>query len=42
VVAWREDVNVPFLPSFLAPVAAFIGKSLFGASIKRMAKKTPA
>ena len=42
VVAWREDVSVPYLPSFLAPVAAALGKVLFGASIKRMAKKTPA
>jgi hypothetical protein len=42
VIQWREDVNVPFLPSFLAPVAAWLGKSLFGASINRMAKKTPA
>ena len=42
VIQWREDVSVPYLPSFLAPVAAALGKALFGASIKRMAKKTPA
>jgi hypothetical protein len=38
VVSWREDVAVPYLPKFLAPVAAKIGGVLFGASLRRMAK----
>jgi hypothetical protein len=42
VVQWREDVMVPFLPRFLAPVVGWFGKILFGLSISRMAKKTPA
>jgi hypothetical protein len=42
VVEWREDVTVPFLPRFLAPVVGWFGKLLFGLSISRMAKKTPA
>jgi hypothetical protein len=37
-VSWREDVAVPYLPKFLAPVAAKIGGLLFGASLRRMAK----
>jgi len=38
VVSWREDVTVPHLPRFLAPVAARIGVALFGWSLKRMAR----
>lgn len=38
VVVWRESVHVPHLPSFLAPIAAWIGKTLFAQSLRRMAR----
>ena len=38
VVQWREVVEVPHLPRLLAPVAAWIGKCLFGMSLGRMAR----
>jgi hypothetical protein len=38
VVTWREDVTVPHLPGFLAPVAARIGAALFSWSLGRMAR----
>jgi hypothetical protein len=38
IITWREDVRAPYLPKFLAPVAGFIGKTLFGLSIGRIAK----
>lgn len=38
VVTWHEDVVVPHLPGFLAPVAAAVGRLLFGWSLGRMAR----
>lgn len=38
VVTWHEDVVVPHLPRFAAPVAAAIGRLLFGWSLGRMAR----
>jgi hypothetical protein len=38
VVQWREVVEVPDLPRFLAPVAAWIGQRLFTAALGRMAR----
>ncbi len=38
IVGWREDVGVPHLPRFLAPVAAGLGRILFGWSLRRMAR----
>lgn len=38
VLEWREDVTVPYLPSFVAPVGAFVGKLGFGLALRRLAK----
>jgi hypothetical protein len=38
VIVWREAVTVPYLPRFLAPVAGWIGKTLFAQSLRRMAR----
>jgi hypothetical protein len=35
-VGWREEVGVPHLPRFLAPVAGALGRVLFGRSLRRM------
>lgn len=38
VVVWRESVRMKYLPGFVAPVAAWVGKTLFAASLRRMAR----
>lgn len=38
LVRWREVVNVPYLPQWLSPVAAWIGRRLFFISLGRMAR----
>jgi hypothetical protein len=38
VVHWREEVTVPHLPRVFAPLAAAVGRVLFGKSLARMAK----
>lgn len=38
VVVWREAVRVPYLPALLAPIAAWLGKTLFAQSLRRMAR----
>lgn len=37
IVHWREDVSVPVLPRFLAPLAAWVGRVLFSQALARMA-----
>ena len=39
IVAWREDVRVPYLPKFLAPIVGWASKQAFAFSIKKMVKK---
>lgn len=39
VVAWREDVRVPFLPKVLASIVGWVSKQAFAFSIKKMVKK---
>ena len=38
VIDWREDVTVPYLPAFVAPVAAFVGRIGFRLSLRSLAK----
>lgn len=38
IVTWREDIQIPYLPKFMAPVAGRIGAFLFGLSLRRMAR----
>lgn len=38
IVEWREDVTVPYLPAFLAPVGAVVGKLGFGLALRSLAK----
>jgi hypothetical protein len=38
VLDWREDVTVPYLPAFVAPVGAFFGKLGFGLALRSLAK----
>lgn len=38
VLDWYEDVRVPYLPGFLAPVAAFAGRAGFSAAMRKLAK----
>jgi hypothetical protein len=37
-IEWREDVTVPYLPAFLAPVGAFFGRIGFGLALRSLAK----
>jgi hypothetical protein len=37
-IEWREDVTVPYLPKFLAPIGAFVGKIGFGLALRSLAK----
>jgi len=37
-IDWREDVTVPYLPRFLAPVAAFFGRIGFQLALRSLAK----
>jgi hypothetical protein len=37
-IDWREDVTVPYLPGFLAPVAAFFGRIGFQLALRSLAK----
>lgn len=39
VVKWREDVRVPLLPRFLAPIVGWASKQAFAFSIKKMVTK---
>lgn len=36
---WFETVNVPYLPSFLAPAIARIGRLLFAVSLRQLRKQ---
>ena len=38
VLDWYEDVEVPYLPGFLAPVAAFAGRVGFTLAIRSLDK----
>lgn len=38
VLEWYEDVTVPYLPSFLSSVAAFVGRMGFTLALRRLAK----
>lgn len=38
VIEWREDVTVPYLPPFLAPVGAFFGRIGFTLALRSLAK----
>jgi hypothetical protein len=38
VIEWREDVTVPYLPKFLAPVGAFFGRIGFTLALRSLAK----
>lgn len=38
VLEWREDVTVPYLPGFLAPVGAFAGRIGFSLALRGLAK----
>jgi hypothetical protein len=38
VLVWYEDVTVPYLPGFLAPVAAWGGRMGFALALRRLAK----
>lgn len=38
VVQWREVVTVAYLPAFLAPVAAWIGRTLFAQALGRIGR----
>jgi hypothetical protein len=38
MLAWREDVTVPYLPNFLAPVAAFAGRLGFRLALRGLDK----
>jgi len=37
-IEWREDVTIPYLPAFLAPVAAFFGRIGFQLALRSLAK----
>ena len=37
VLDWREEVTVPYLPGFLAPVAAFVGRLGFQLGLRSLA-----
>lgn len=37
VLDWREDVTVPYVPGFLAPVAAFFGRTGFQLGLRSLA-----
>ncbi len=37
VLDWREEVTVPYLPGFLAPVAAFVGRLGFRLALRSLA-----
>jgi hypothetical protein len=39
IVAWREDVRVPYLPKFLSPLVGWAAKQAFAFSIKKMVTK---
>jgi hypothetical protein len=39
VLDWYEDVRVPYVPGFLAPVAAFAGRMGFTQAMRRLAKQ---
>ena len=38
VIDWREDVTVPYLPKFFAPVGAFFGRIGFQLALRSLAK----
>lgn len=38
VIEWREDVTVPYLPAFLAPIGAFFGRIGFTLALRSLAK----
>ena len=38
MLSWREDVTVPYLPRFLAPVAAFAGRLGFRLALRGLDK----
>jgi hypothetical protein len=38
VLDWREDVTVPYLPAFVAPVGAFFGRIGFKLALRSLAK----
>ena len=38
MIEWREDVTVPYLPGFLAPIGAFVGRIGFGLALRSLAK----
>jgi hypothetical protein len=38
VLDWREDVTVPYLPAFVAPVGAFFGRIGFQLALRSLAK----
>jgi hypothetical protein len=38
VLTWREDVTVPYLPQFLAPIAAFAGRMGFMLALRGLDK----
>jgi len=37
-IEWREDVTLPYLPAFLAPVGAFVGRIGFSLALRNLAK----
>jgi uncharacterized protein YndB with AHSA1/START domain len=37
-LVWHEDVTVPYLPAFLAPIAEFAGRLGFGLALRSFAK----
>jgi hypothetical protein len=37
VLAWREDVTVPYLPAFLSGIAAVVGRLGFSLALRRLA-----
>ena len=38
IIEWREDVTVPYLPRFLSPVGAFVGRIGFTLALRSLAK----
>lgn len=38
LLTWREDVTVPYLPGFLAPLAAFAGRIGFSLALRGLDK----
>lgn len=39
VVDWLEDITVPYVPQFIAPVAGRVGAALFGVAMRRLAEQ---